>query len=164
MNDASYLPSTRTSAIAAILAFAPVVVILIAFPNIWWRDYPGLIFHLALFLLIPRLPTPAWGRAAGYGWLLIDVTVGIMTLNGVPVEIAAPMRLGGHVFAGLWLITSSLPGTVPIRIVGLIAGAWMLAFSFVSPFLPARVLAPASMMILVWLIIIAWQDGTTGKR
>lgn len=164
VTDLSYLPSTRASAITAIICFVPVVIILFAAPDLWWRDYPGLFFHLALFLLIPRLPGPAWGKAAGYGWLFIDVTVGIMTLNGVPVEIAAPMRLGGHVFAGLWLITASLHGSLPIKITGVIAGVWMFGFSFVSPYLPARVLAPASILIVVWLVVIVGQNGISRAR
>lgn len=156
----SLLPSARTSAIAAMLMFAPVAIMLIFLPRNWWADYPGILFHLAIFLLVTRLPAPEWAKAAGYGWLLLDVTVGVMSLNGVPLEIAFPIRLGGHIFAGIWIVNVSLLGSTPVKVTGLIAGIWLFAFTFVSPFFSAKALAPASILILVWLVIIAWQNGS----
>lgn len=98
-------------------------------------------------------------RAAGYDWLLLDVTVAVMTLNGVPMAIAFPIRLGGHIFASLWIGTASLPGSAPTKIPGLVAAVWLFAYSFVSPFVGKVAIYPASIMVLVWLAVIAWQDG-----
>lgn len=160
LTETSFSASARTAAIAAILMFAPVVVSF-AFPRAFWADYPGILFHLAVFLLVPRLPAPTWAKAAGYGWLFLDVTVGVMTLNGVPLEIAMPIRLGGHIFAGVWIVSASLSGSLPIKVTGLIAGIWLFAFTFVSPFLSTQALAPASIIVLIWLGIIAWQNGSS---
>ncbi|MBY3465809.1 hypothetical protein HFN80_17690 [Rhizobium laguerreae] len=153
-------PSARTSAISAIAMFVPVTFAIILLPRTWWTEYLGILFHLALFLLVPRLSAPDWAKAAGYGWLLLDVTVGIMALNQVPQEVTMPIRLGGHVFAGLWIVSASFAGSAAMKLVGVIAGVWLFSFSFVSPFLPYKALAPATLMVLLWLAIIALQNGS----
>ncbi|WP_078741857.1 hypothetical protein [Pseudomonas fluorescens] len=155
----TFLPSARTCAIVAILMFAPVVASYVWHTNREWLDYPGIFFHLAIFLLVPRLPAPDWARAAGYGWLVLDVTVGVMTLNHVPAEIAMPIRLGGHIFAGIWIVNVSLLAIRPIKLTGFIAGAWLFSYSFVSPFVPKTALAPTALMMLLWLGLIAWHNG-----
>src|SRR6266567_220686 len=40
--------------------------------------------HLLLFPVVAALPAPRWAKAAGYGWLVIDISTDIMGLNGVP--------------------------------------------------------------------------------
>ncbi len=152
--------SARAAAFAACVFFAPVAVTFAVAPGVWWADYPGILFHLALFLLVPSLPAPGWAKAAGYGWLVADVITGVLTLNSVPHEIADPVRLGGHIFAGLWIVTASLPGSWPVRVLGVITGVMLFGYTFVSPFLPIEVIAPASISMLLWLGVIAWQDGS----
>ncbi|MDE1165431.1 MAG: hypothetical protein PW845_08565 [Pseudomonas sp.] len=158
------LPSARVCASAAILMFAPVVASYFLMPKGWWLDYPGILFHLAIFLLVPRLPAPEWARAAGYGWLVLDVTVGVMTLNHVPMEIAMPIRLGGHIFAGIWIINVSLLAVRPIKLTGLVTGLWLAGYSFVSPFVPKTALAPTALLMLVWLGLIAWRNGSGARK
>src|SRR5437660_8314006 len=53
--------------------------------------------HLLLFPVVAALPAPPWARAAGYGWLVIDIATDIMALNGVASTIYLPMKYGGHV-------------------------------------------------------------------
>ena len=84
--------------------------------------------------------------------------------NGVPDAIAQPMRLGGHIFAGIWIAVSSLSGSTPMMVTGLISGIWLFVFTFVSPFYPMSALGPASLVVLVWLGILAWQNGSTRGR
>ncbi len=43
----------------------------------------GVAEHLLLFPVVAALPAPRWARAAGYGWLVIDMATEIMQLNGV---------------------------------------------------------------------------------
>ncbi|MBV7388156.1 hypothetical protein KRX11_05760 [Pasteurellaceae bacterium TAE3-ERU1] len=154
-------PSARFSAVLAILCFAPVAVMLMQNLRLWWLDYPGIFFHLALFFLVARLDAPVWGKAAGYGWLLLDVTVGVMTLNHVSLDIAMPIRLGGHIFAGIWLMSCSYRGSWLVRVLGFITGLWLFGFTFVAPALqlPMAALAPASLMTIVWLAVVAWKNG-----
>ena len=59
--------------------------------------------HLLLFPLVAALPAPSWARAAGYGWLVINMVSDIMALNGVPGVTDLPLRYGGHVAAALWI-------------------------------------------------------------
>ena len=148
-------------AAAALLFFAPVVVSFAVAPGAeWGRNYPGILFHLALFLLVSRLEAPDWAKAAGYGWLVLDVTAGVMTLNGVPFAIYNFVRLGGHIFGGIWIATASLSGSRPMQVVGVIMGLYLAGFTFVSPFFSMKALTPTSLLTLVWLAIVAWQNGS----
>jgi hypothetical protein len=159
MVDPNLSLTPRMLAIAAIVFFAPVVVTFAVAPGIWWADYPGILFHLSLFLLVSKLEAPEWAKMAGCSWLTLDVLTGAMTLNNVPHAIADYVRLGGHIFAGMWIVGVSLRGSRPVRIVGLVTGSWMSLYTFVSPFVPRTALAPASILVLVWLGLIAWQNG-----
>ena len=150
----------RWFAVAALLCFVPVAVSFVVTPRPWWLDYAGIAFHLAMFMLVAKLDAPDWAKAAGYGWLFLDVTTGIMTLNHVPYSTAIYVRLGGHIFSGIWLIVASLSGSRALQIVGVISGVWLMGYSFVSPFYPMKVLGPQSMLVLVWLAIVAWQYGS----
>jgi hypothetical protein len=161
MTDPARSLSIRVIAIAALLFFAPVMVSFFVAPSAGWvRNYPGILFHLALFLLVAKLEAPEWARAAGYGWLVLDVMTAVLTLNGVPLEIYTYVRLGGHIFGGIWIATASLSGSRPVKIVGLITGVYLSGFTFVATFLPIQVLGPNAILVLVWLAIIAWQNGS----
>lgn len=163
MTDPIRSLSTRLIAGAALIFFAPVVATFAVAPGMWWADYPGMLFHLAMFLLVARLEAPDWAKAAGYGWLVLDVMTGVLTLNDVPHSIADFVRLGGHVFAGIWIATASLSGSRPVKVTGVVTGLWLSAFTFLSPFLPMKALGPASIVLLAWLAIIAWQDGSKAR-
>lgn len=161
MTDPIRSLSTRSIAAAALLFFAPVVLSFAVAPGAAWiRNYPGILFHLAIFLLVSRLEAPEWAKAAGYGWLVLDVMTAVLTLNSVPHEIYDFVRLGGHIFGGIWIATASLSGSRPVKIVGLITGIYLSGFTFLSPFLPLKALGPGALLVLVWLAIIAWQNGS----
>ena len=83
----------------------------------------------------------------------------ILRINLVQPAIAQHVRLGGHIFAGIWIVMASLQGSLAAKLVGLPAGAILFAYSFASPFLPTVWLSPASILILAWLAILAWQNG-----
>ena len=159
MNDPVASLSPRALATAALLFFVPVVISFAVAPGQWWINYPGILFHLALFLLVPKLDAPEWARAAGYGWLLLDVTSGVMTMGNVAHDVAYFERYGGHIFAGIWIVTVSLPGTAPVKITGVLAGALLFLYSFVARFVPPVALSATSPLILIWLGFIAWQNG-----
>ncbi len=144
-------------ALPALILFAVVVVSFSRPHRPWWTDYPGIIWHLLTFILVAKLDAPDWARAAGYGWLVIDVLVGVLTLNHVPAALYFPIRLGGHVFGGTWITMASLSGSPAMRIVGVIAGVWLAGYSFVSPFVSPKALGPDSILVIVWLGIIAWR-------
>ena len=155
---------TRFLAIGAIAFWIPVVASFAFSPGARWAEYPGLFFHLNLFLLVYRLDAPDWAKSAGYGWLILDVVVGILSINGAPQVVTANIRFGAHIFGGIWLAVSSLPGSSLLRIVGVTAGTWLAAFSFVSPLVAPAFLGPVSVLVLTWLAIIAIQNGVSAKE
>jgi hypothetical protein len=159
MVDPLLLISTRDVALAAFLLFAPVVASFRLAPDSRWPEYLGIFFHLAIFLLVAKLPTPEWARAAGYGWLLLDVATGALIINRVPRAVADYVRLGGHIFAGIWISAASLQGSFAVMLTGFPAGAFLFGYTFASPFLRPAWLSPASILVLLWLLVIAWQNG-----
>jgi len=150
----------RTPAIAAFLCFAPVLVSFAVAPGATWPEYPGIFYHLAMFMLVASLKAPEWARIAGYGWVLLDVAVGVLRIHHVPHETADPLRFAAHIFAGMWVAMASLAGTRRVKVVGVIAGVWLSSYTFVSPFLPTTFLAPCSLAMMVWLALIALQNGS----
>ncbi|MFB7085727.1 hypothetical protein [Streptomyces sp. NPDC056296] len=153
-------PRFRTLAIAPIILFTPSLVsFVIAEPGVKWPEYTGVFFHLAILLLISRMSAPDWAKAAGYGWIALDVLTGIMTINDVPYEITWPVRLGGHVLAGVWIVMSSAHARQrSLRIIGGLTGLWLGAYSFIANVAPEPVLYPASMLIIVWFTLLALHE------
>src|SRR5579871_1221726 len=88
--------------------------------------------HLLLFPVVSALSAPGWARAAGYGWLIIDITTDIMGLNGVPATIFLPMRYGGHVSAALWIVVAAWRTTGATRIVGVLLALFLGGYSFIA--------------------------------
>ncbi len=111
--------------------------------------------HLILFPIIATLPAPGWSRAAGYGWLVVDIATDIMALNGVPSAVFLPLRYGGHVSAALWLMAASwrAPGKL-LRIIGVILALDLGGYSFVAPFDPTHFagLLPVLVRLPFWLV------------
>ena len=159
MNDPAASLSPRVPALAALLFFVPVVISFAVAPGRWWINYPGILFHLSIFLLVAKLEAPEWAKAAGYGWLILDVTSGVMTMGNVAHDIAYFERYGGHIFAGIWFVTVSLPGSRAVRITGVLAGSLLFLYSFVTRFVPPVALSATSPLILIWLGLLAWQNG-----
>ncbi|MGX6607929.1 hypothetical protein ACWKSP_38260 [Micromonosporaceae bacterium Da 78-11] len=156
------LLSLRTLAILPIVLFTQTLFVAVVAPDSKISDATGILFHLAVLFLVSRLPGPVWAKAAGFGWLTLDVASGAMSLNDVPHDIAFPVRLGGHILAGVWVITVALLASSPsVRIVGVIVGLWLALYTFVGSVLPEILLAPAGILTLVWFGLVAWQAKPT---
>jgi hypothetical protein len=78
----------------------------------------GVAEHLLLFPVVAALPAPRWARAAGYGWLVIDMATDIMQLNGSDKSIYLSLRYGGHISAALWIASASWQAKGAMRLVG----------------------------------------------
>ncbi|MGX6600812.1 hypothetical protein ACWKSP_01545 [Micromonosporaceae bacterium Da 78-11] len=156
----------RTMAILPIILFIPSLVsFAVAEPGMVWPEYTGVFFHLAILLLISRMDAPGWAKAAGYGWVALDVLTGIMSINGVAHEITWPVRIGGHVLAGVWIATSSACArTWAVRVVGVLTGVWLGSYSFVADVAPEPVLYPASLLIVAWFALLAVQYEPADAR
>ncbi|SDG48386.1 hypothetical protein SAMN05216553_108282 [Lentzea fradiae] len=153
----------RTIALIPFALFAPVVVSFAVAPGVVGFEYVGVLFHLSVLFLVARMDAPEWARAAGYGWLALDVAVGAMMINGVSPDVASPMRLGGHVLAGVWIVTASLLArSVVVRVLGVAGGGWLGLYTFFAPFLPQGALGPAAVLVLAWFVSLAWKYPRPG--
>lgn len=153
----------RMIAILPILLFIPSLVsFVISEPGVVWPEYSGVFFHLAILLLISKLDAPTWAKAAGYNWIALDVLTGIMSINGVAHDITWPIRLGGHVFAGVWIaVASACMSRQLIRIIGVVTGIWLGGYSFVADVAPDFVLYPSALLIVVWFALLAAMHEQT---
>jgi hypothetical protein len=154
-----YLPSLRTVAtIALVLMLIPLP--LFVFKDgtgAYVREYLGILWHLSMFFLIAKLPTPPWGRLAGFAWVILDVLSGMLYIRGTSHELAYSIRMAAHIFLGTWLMSSALTTTSRwIRICGIVAGAWLFIYSWVSPFVPDSFLVPNMPFFIAWLVLIAF--------
>ncbi|UVS80924.1 hypothetical protein [Actinokineospora sp. UTMC 2448] len=148
--------SLRVLALLPLVLFLPAVVAFFVEPHVAWGEYLGVFFHLSILFLVSRLDAAPWAKAAGYGWVALDVLAGILMINDIAYDTAWAVRLGGHVLAGVWIVSSSLVSrTWPVRVVGVVTGLWLAGYSFVGDVLPESFLRPAGILILVWFALLA---------
>lgn len=148
--------SLRALALLPLVLFLPAVIAFFVDPDVVWGEYLGVFFHLSILFLVSRLEAAPWAKAAGYGWVALDVLAGILMINDVAYDTAWAVRLGGHVLAGVWIVSSSLVSkAVPVAVVGVVTGLWLAAYSFVGDVLPESFLRPAGILILVWFALLA---------
>jgi len=155
--------SRATPATLRVLALLPVVLFLPSLVSFFtvksgtvWPEYPGVLFHLALLPLVAHLRAPSWVRSAGYGWVTIDVLAGILAINGLAFDTYWPIRMGGHVLAGVWLIGTSLGRRQQAtRIIGVLTGLDLGGYSFVGNVAPRTFVYPAGILLVVWLTLLA---------
>jgi hypothetical protein len=110
--------------------------------------------HGVLFPVAGALSAPGWSRAAGYSWLAIDVMLNVATLNGVSMETIMPLRLGGHVLAGLWIATASLELGGAAGAVGFVLGPLLIVHAFLAQWLPPWAIYPPFLLIPIWLLLV----------
>jgi hypothetical protein len=108
----------------------------------------GLIPHLLLFPVVDALPAPRWAKAAGYGWLVIDMATDIMQLNGVNSTIYLSLKYGGHISCAIWFAAASWQAFGARRVIGLITAIDLFAFSLLNP------LSRLMFLLLIPLIIL----------
>lgn len=157
----SEILSFRATAILPIILFTPTLVLGILDAGSKLGTSLGILFHLSMLFVVSRINAPDWAKAAGYGWLTLDVLCGAMLINAVPHEIAWPVRLGGHVLGGIWLITSSvLCRSTILRSLGVVTGLWLAGYTFLGTVLPVIFLAPPGILMVIWLGLLAWQHKT----
>ena len=91
--------SLRLLALLPLVLFFPAVIAFFVDPDVAWGEYLGVFFHLSILFLVSRLEAAPWAKAAGYGWVALDVLAGILMINEVAYDTAWAVRLGGHVLA-----------------------------------------------------------------
>ncbi|WP_157507081.1 hypothetical protein [Ktedonobacter racemifer] len=125
----------------------------------------GIATHMTLLPVVDALPGPRWGKAAGYGWIAIDMATEIMQLNGVPHATYIALKYGGHISAAVWFATASWRQKGTMRVVGLLLALVLGGYSFVAPFDPTHFigLLPSLVLIPTW-IILAGREITRERR
>lgn len=108
--------------------------------------------HLLLFPLVAALAAPAWARAAGYGWLVIDMVSDVMALNGVADSTYLPLRYGGHVAAALWIAAASWQAGGALRAVGLLLAVNLGGYS-ILPHASYLLLIPTGFLLPIWFAL-----------
>lgn len=109
--------------------------------------------HLLIFPLITALPASEWARAAGYGWLVIDIATDIMALNGVSENIYLTMRYGGHIPAALWIaVVSWTSKHLLLRIIGLLLALNLAVYSLL-PHASLIILVPTALLLPIWFFL-----------
>src|SRR5258708_36881971 len=111
--------------------------------------------HLILFPVIAALPAPAWARAVGYGWLILDIATDIMQLNGVVKLTYLALRYGANVAAALWIASASWQGKGAMRVIGVIVAIDLAVYSFIA-FIPFTflVLVPSLVLLPLWFVLV----------
>lgn len=151
--------SLRAVALVPLILFTPAVITFFVSPDVLWGEYLGVFFHLSILFLVARLDAASWAKAAGYGWVALDVLAGILMINDIPYDVAWAVRLGGHVLAGTWIVAASLVNRSRIvAVLGIVTGLWLAGYSFVGTVLPEEALRPAGICILAWFAAIAVFD------
>lgn len=140
MLDRAYL-DFGSLAVLSIILFTPTLVsFVISEPGVVWPEYSG--------VLAPPSRSPEWTRPSGRGsWLdlvALNVRTGIMAINGVQYEVPRPVRLAGHVLAGIWIAASSACARqCPSRVVGILTGVWPGGYnSFAADVAPRAAIYP----------------------
>ncbi len=110
-------------------------------------------FHVVLFPVVAELPSSDWARAAGYGWLILDIAANIMQVNGVDEHTCTALRYGAHIPAIIWIIISSLKASRIMQGVGFAQALIMGSYSFVAPWAPMWMLYPAMVLLIIWLLL-----------
>ncbi|MFG1605924.1 hypothetical protein [Actinoplanes sp. NPDC049265] len=146
----------RPIAIVSLTLFVVSVLCLVLAPKATWPEYPGIFFHLSILVLTSRMTAPAWATASAYLWVGLDVLTAILILNAAPHNVAWPARMAGHIFAGVWILTTSLCTQVTaIRVVGVVTGVWLAGYSLVAHVIPDTYLRPTGLLVPIWLFLVA---------
>jgi hypothetical protein len=142
-------------AYAGALLFAILIILFNTVPKMVFPiAMVAVLFHVVLFPVVAVLPSTNWAKAAGYGWLIVDIASNIMQLNGVDQQITSALRYGGHIPAIMWIIAASLRCNTSIMIIGILQALVMGSYSFVAPWVPMWYLYPAMVLLIIWLLLI----------
>lgn len=146
------------AAYAASVLFLANMVLVGAAPGTAAGYLVGVAAHLLLFPVVAALPAPSWARAAGYGWLVLDVAASVEALNGVAETDSFALRLGGHVAAAVWILSASWEAKGWLAAAGAPLGLLLGAYSLVAPWgVPVGALVAGFALLVAWLALAGRQ-------
>jgi len=114
----------------------------------------GIPAHLLLFPIVAALGAPSWAKAAGYGWLVVDIVSNVMSLSGIGDASTSAVRFGGHVVAALWIASASWGQDRVTRVVGSLLALILFVTAVGNPWLPGWLFAFAMPLLPLWLVLV----------
>jgi hypothetical protein len=138
-----FIPSLRNATTSSSVAVVEILAII------------GVAEHLLLFPAVDALPAPRWAKAAGYGWLVIDMATEIMGLGGVAKVTYLSLRYGGHISAAIWITSASWQEKGALRIAGYLLALDLVVYSFIA-FIPFTfiILIPSLILLPLWVVLV----------
>jgi len=123
-------------------------------------SFVGSMFLFGLTERIPvviALPAPTWAKIGGYTLAVVDTTLFVAALHGLPETVITPLRYGAHVVAALWPLGVALTSTGFIRIPGYALAAAYASIPLLGALLPASANFIVVPLFLIWLGAVAWK-------
>lgn len=126
-------------------------------------EYVGVVFHLLLLPVVAHLADPIVVQGAGLAWVVCDVVASIGLIWASPGQAETSqtaftaVRLAGHLFAGVWIASASLPVGPVTSIVGFALALSFAAYTLAAGRLPQKALAVPGVLLAVWLLLLAWH-------
>ena len=154
----------RAAYVAAGLYVALFVAFAVTPPTSLIGPFIGVLLHLVLFPAVAALPAAPWARAGGYGWLILDITSNVMTINGIEDQTTTALRLGGHVVAALWIALAAMQASRAIRYVGLPLALALGLYSLVAPWVPMTAFLPFALLLIAWLVLVGRSLTVAARR
>lgn len=128
-------------------------------------EYLGIGFHLLLLVLIFHAASGPAGQAAGCLWVVCDVVASVGSLwnrqggGQLQTGVFTPIRLAGHLFASLWIVSVSLLMGLPGLIIGVLLAFGFAVYTLAAGRLPEKALAFPGLLLVVWLLLLAKHVG-----
>lgn len=125
-------------------------------------EYVGTGFHLLLMPVIFLLTAPLVGIAAGFLWVACDViaSTGLIwnrASPGINPAVFTPIRMAGHLFAGIWIAAVSLQLDVLSVSLGFLLAVSFATYTLAGGRLPDKFLAAPGLLMLIWLLLLSWR-------
>ncbi len=133
-------------------------------------EYVGTGFHLLLMPIIAHVQAPFVAVIAGFLWVACDViaSTGLIWNGHSNSEDSSktflPVRMAGHLFAAIWIVFASYRMGLHIGILGSFLALGFVAYTLAAGRLPEKSLAVPGLLMLVWLLLLAWKTHQESVR
>ena len=123
----------------------------------------ALTFQLAMLPVIAALPAPAWARASGFTWVVMDIMLVMLSYYGKGSDIVEPLRMGVHLATATWIFGVSMGQEGAFRWVGFLIVPASAGVSLIGPFLSGDAVLQASgpgvLLLIAWIIMAGSRLG-----
>jgi hypothetical protein len=116
------------------------------------------VFGVLLFPVVAALPAPSWAKAAGYGWLVVNIASNTMHFDaaatggdmGIVGLIENGLHRGGIFLGGVWIAAAAWQMKGGLRPIGLLSALANLTAPLSGAF-PFSAIPPWLMLVLLLL-------------